>query len=207
MKVQARIVYAALGVALSLGSQLAHAEASYGYQSSGTGAVNANARVRFQVNVPKLILLRVGADDTTVNTVAWDVRPNWVTAPGSLTSGATSSNTPWNGAAPTFTAAANPTNSNVLTAYAWTNGSGATLTQATSTAMAPTTGPTMTNITVTSTGALTHPGANLGTASPTSLAIGTAYTGTWTYGLDTTNVASWPAGTYTATVTYTASSL
>ena len=207
MKLQSHIAVALLGSALSLASQVAHAEASYGYQSTGTGAVSATARVNLRINVPKLILLRVGSNNATVDTITWDMTPAWVTSPGSLVSGGTSTNTPWDGAAPTFTAAANPAGSNVLTAYAWTNAAGASLTVATTTAMAPATGPTMTNITVGSTGTLTHPGLNLGTATPTPLSIGTAYTGTWTYGLNVPSPMNWAAGTYNATVTYTASAL
>ena len=204
MKVQSKIAVALLGSALGLVSQVAQAEASYGYQSTGTGAVSATAKVNLKINVPKLILLRVGGNNTTVDTITWDMTPSWVTSPGSLTSTGASTNTPWDGGVPTFTAAST---TNALTAYAWTNASGASLTVATTTAMAPATGPTMSSITVSSSGSLNHPGTNLGTATPTPLTVGTAYTGNWTYGLTVPSPMTWAAGTYNATVTYTASAL
>ena len=90
MKLQSNIAIALLGSALALAGQAAHAEAAYGYQSTGTGAVSAAAKVNIKINVPKLILLRVGDDNTTVNTVSFDMTPTWTGLTGSLTSGGVS---------------------------------------------------------------------------------------------------------------------
>ena len=54
------------GLALAGGQALA--ESQYG---SGTGTITAQAKVNLSVTVPKLILLRVGSTDTTIDTVTW----------------------------------------------------------------------------------------------------------------------------------------
>ena len=210
MTLQSNIAIALLGSALALAGQAAHAEAAYGYQSSGTGAVSASAKVNIKINVPKLILLRVGSDNTTVDTVAFDVKPSWVTAPGALVSGASSNNTPWDRNAPSFTASPTTAGSNILSASAWTNAPGATLSVTTTTAMSPATGPGSASITVSSGAGLAHPGgagATLATTATTAIPAGAVANGTWTYDLNPAGVASWAAGTYNATVTYTASAL
>ena len=101
---------------------------------------------------------------------------------------------------------------NALAVYAWHNGgaAGATLTF-TGTAFTPAGGPTLTNITVADTAlgtgtAIAHPGANLGTATAQNLTTNTLYSRTWTYTLGGTP-ASWAAGTYSGSVTYTATTL
>ena len=53
---------------LALAGANAMAESQYG---SGTGTITAQARVNLSVTVPKLILLRVGSTDTTIDTVTW----------------------------------------------------------------------------------------------------------------------------------------
>ena len=206
MKLQSNIAIALLGSALALAGQAAHAEAAYGYQSTGAGGVSASAKVNIKINVPKLILLRVGDDNTAVNTVSFDMTPTWTGGPTSLTSGGVSTNTSWDGSAPSFSATGT---GNTMSAWAWTNASGATLTVATTTAMAPAGGPGLSNITVTAAagGNLNHPGANLGSPSSTTLTPGTAHTASWQYNLTVPSPMTWTAGTYNATVTYTASAL
>ena len=78
-------------------------------------------------------------------------------------------------------------------------------------AFIPAGGPTLTNITVADTAlgtgtAIAHPGANLGTATAQNLTTNTLYSRTWTYTLGGTP-ASWAAGTYSGSVTYTATTL
>ena len=211
MNKQTKIIGALLGAALATASGVAVAESSYGYQTSGSGAVTATARVNLSITVPKLILLRVGSDNTTIDTLSWPLTPTWVTAPGTLTSGTSSQNTAWNGAAPTF-----PVTSatSTLAVYAWTNGPTATINCGiagglTSTP-AVTGGPTMTDIEVVTGGTtpLPHPGANLGSCASTAFTSNSLYSGTWIFSLAATATpASWPAGTYTGQVTYTASTI
>ena len=211
MNKQTKIISALLGAVLASARGMAVAESSYGYQTSGLGAVTATARVNLTITVPKLILLRVGSDNTTVDTVSWSLTPTWVTAPGTLTSGTSSQNTAWNGAAPTF-----PVTSatSTLAVYAWTNGPTATINCAVGAGLASTPsitgGPTMTDIEVVTGGTtpLPHPGTNLGSCASTAFTSNSLYSGTWIFSLAATATpASWPAGTYTGQVTYTASTL
>jgi hypothetical protein len=194
-----------LCAAMALGAASASAEASYGYQSSGAGAVTATARVGLSVQVAKLILLRVGSTNSTVDTLSWTATVGTgagLTAP--LTSGGASTNAPWTGAAPTITPSADPA---ALDVFAWTNASGSTLTCSTGAGWNNPGGPAFTDFTVTTGGsAPNHPGANLGCGATANLTANNLYAGTWAYALGGTP-ANWLAGTYTATVTYTASAL
>ena len=192
------------GACLSLLGTNALAESTYGYNAAGTGVVTANARLNLVINVPKLILLRVGSSGATVDTLTWNSGLTWATAPGTLTNG-NNQPTDWDGAAPT---AATTTNPAAVSAFAWTNSSGGG-----SLAYAATPfgvgGPALGDITVTSASGLAHPApAVLATASTgaTAFARNTLATGSWSFALGGTP-AAWTAGQYTSTVTYTATSL
>ena len=207
MKQQTKIIGALLGAALATASSVAVAESTYGYSAAGTATgLQANARVNLSVTVPKLILLRVGSATTPVDTITWASVPSWTGSPA-LVDG---SNQPanWNGAAHTFAAPTSTTNA--LVVYAWHNsGANATLTFTGTPFNAG--GPTLANITVADTAlgtgtAIAHPGANLGTAAPANLTTNTLYSRTWTYTLGGTP-ASWAAGAYSGSVTYTATTL
>ena len=207
MNKQTKIIGALLGAALAAASGVAVAESSYGYQSSGTGAVRATARVNLAVTVPKLILLRVGSQ-TAVDEITWTNTPSWSTSPTTLVDGNNQAAN-WDGVAPSLSITST---TNALAVYAWHNGgaAGATLTF-TGIDFTPAGGPTLTNITVADTAlgtgtAIAHPGANLGTATAQNLTTNTLYSRTWTYTLGGTP-ASWAAGTYSGSVTYTATTL
>ena len=182
------------GLALAGGQALA--ESQYG---SGTGTITAQAKVNLSVTVPKLILLRVGSTNTTVDTVTWT---SALSIPGVPTTPITGNNTnvDWSGAAPTVTTSTAP---HTLTVYAWTNARAGTINCAMG-AWAPLTGgPANADFTVTTTGTLPHPGANLGACASTSFPSNAVATGTWAYTLGGTP-AGWVANTYTNTITYTA---
>lgn len=182
--------------ALSLAGGSAMAESQYG---SGTGTITAQAKVNLSVSVPKLILLRVGSNNTTVDTVSWTSALSIPGVPTAPLATAANTNVDWTGAAPTVTTT---TAAGALTVYAWTNAGAGTINCAMG-AWNATGGPTNANFTVTTTGSLSHPGANLGACASTSFASNTVATGTWTYALGGTP-ASWTANTYTNTITYTA---
>ena len=157
--------------------------------------------------MPKLILLRVGSQ-TAVDEITWTNTPSWSTSPTTLVDGNNQAAN-WDGVAPSLSITST---TNALAVYAWHNGgaAGATLTF-TGTAFTPAGGPTLTNITVADTAlgtgtAIAHPGANLGTATAQNLTTNTLYSRTWTYTLGGTP-ASWAAGTYSGSVTYTATTL
>lgn len=191
-----RMLAVSLG-GLALTALPAMAESQYG---SGTGTITAQAKVNLSVTVPKLILLRVGSNTATVDTVAWT---STLSIPGVPTTPLTSvnnTNVEWSGAAPTVTTTATATAP--LTVYAWTNAGTGTINCSVG-AWNATGGPTNANFTVTTTGTLPHPGANLGACASTSFPSNVVATGTWAYVLGGTP-ATWTANTHTNTVTYTA---
>ena len=194
------------GACLSLLGTNALAESTYGYNAAGTGIVFAKARLNLVINVPKLILLRVGSSGGTVDTLTWNSGLTWATAPATLTNG-DNQPTNWDGTAPGTGTTANPA---AISAFAWTNNSGGgSLVYAATAFGAGAGGPTLGDITVTSAPGLAHPApAVLATVSTgaTAFASNTLATGSWSFALGGTP-AAWPAGQYTSTVTYTATSL
>lgn len=190
--------------ALLVPAGTALAESQYGYDSTGTGTVTAQARVNLSISVPKMILLRVGSAATT-DTLSWNTSFSVATAPTAPVNGNNQAGN-WGGTAPTATTSANPA---ALAVYAWTNNANGGRLSYTATAFAAN-GPTLGNVSVTSGAGLAHPTpSTLAAASTagTDFAAGTVATGSWTYALDGTGSAAWRAGVYTATVTYTATSL
>jgi len=191
---------AALCAGLALSSGTALAESTYGYNSAGGGTVTATARVNLSVTVPKMILLRVGSAGATTDTESWTVGASIPATPTVPAVTANSAAVIWNGVAPTMTASASPT---ALSVYAWTNATAGTINCGLG-AWSAAGGPTNANFTVTVTGTLPHPGANLGACASTAITSNTLLTGTWQYVLGGTP-GSWLAGVYTNIVTYTAS--
>jgi hypothetical protein len=193
----------AIAAAVSvIGLSAAHAESTYGYNSAGAGTVTATARVNVSVTVPKLILLRVGSANTTVDTQSWTVGASIPATPTIPAVTGNNVGVNWNGVAPTLTGSASPA---ALTVYAWTNATAGTINCALG-AWSAAGGPTNANFTVAVTGTLPHPGANLGACASTSFPSNTVATGTWTYSLGGTP-GSWAAGAYTNVITYTATGI
>ena len=176
------------------------AESTYGYNSTGTGTATATSRVNLSVTVPKMILLRVGSAGATIDTASWTVSASIPATP--TIPAATANNVPvtWSGAAPTMTASASPA---AISVYAWTNAAAGTINCALG-AWSATGGPANADFSVTVTGTLPHPGANLGACAATPFTSNSLVTGTWQYVLGGTP-GSWLAGAYTNVITYTAS--
>jgi len=105
---------------LALAGGQAPAESQYG---SGTGTITAQAKVNLSVTVPKLILLRVGSTNTTIDTVTWASTLSIPPVPTTPVTG-NNTNVDWNGAAPTVTPAST---TNTLNVYAWTNAGAGTI--------------------------------------------------------------------------------
>ena len=192
------------GACLSLLGTNALAESTYGYNAAGTGVVTANARLNLVINVPKLILLRVGSSGATVDTLTWNSGITWVTAPATLTDGNNQA-TNWDGTAPGTGTTANPA---AISAFAWTNSSGGGSLAYAATAFGAG-GPALGDITVTSAAGLAHPAPSpLATTSTgaTAFARNTLATGSWRFALGGTPD-TWTAGQYTSQITYTATSL
>lgn len=186
-------------MALALGLCLAaRAESRYGH---GAGAgVNATARVSLSVTVPRIILLRIGSAGGTVDTVSWAVNATIPGAPPTTAAPGDGNAVTWNNALPTFT---NTVTGNSLAVRAYTNVAGATL-SCVAPAWSAAGGPPNVRFTVGSAGPLSHPGGNLGACASRAIARGAVRQATWTYNLSNTGAATWRSGTYTATLTYTA---
>ena len=192
------------GACLSLLGTNALAESTYGYNAAGTGVVTANARLNLVINVPKLILLRVGSSGATVDTLTWNSGLTWATAPATLTDGDNQA-TNWDGTAPGTGTTANPA---AISAFAWTNSSGGGSLVYDATAFGAG-GPTLGDITVASASGLAHPAPSPLAAASTGATVfarNTLATGSWSFALGGTP-AAWTAGQHTYTVTYTATSL
>ena len=206
MKTQLKALTAAMGLGLVLASGSAMAESTYGYNATTptTSNVTATAKLRITVNIPKLILLRVGSDGATVDDVVFTAVPNVQSAPGPLSIEGDSVAATWDGVAPTFAAT---TPNNPVNAYLWHNATGgATLSCAVSTPF--TTGLTAADVTVSGTGTLTHPGTTTACSTPTTpLARNTLFTGVWTFGVNSAGMAAAAAGADFEVVTYTAVTL
>lgn len=202
MNTSLKTLAVALGACTALASQVAQAESSYGYAPSGTGTVTATARVNLSVTVPKLILLRVGSTNTTVDTLSWTVDASIPAVPTTPVAG-NNTNVDWDGTAPGITVA---TPTATIVAKAWTNATAGTINCSVG-AWSQTGGPTNAQFTVSAgAGTLPHPGANLGACASTSFPSNTLAASTWTYTLGGTP-STWSAGVYTAQVTYTATGI
>ena len=212
-KLSSKAIAVAAFMVLSHGA--AQAESTYGYNATGAGVVTATARLNVSVTVPKLILLRVGSDAATVDTVALTAALN-PGIPGGLaaaavTAGGTVNNaaTGWDKTAPVFTAAAGTP----VLAASWTNSSGgASVNCAVTTPFTAASGLLSTHITVASSaplagGALAHPGANTACGTATTFAKNVVVGSTWTYSITAAGLAAASAGVNTETLTYTATSL
>ena len=203
---------AAFGVVgLVLASTSAMAESTYGYNSTGAGTVIATARVNVILNVPRLILLRVGADNTAVDTLtfngAFSAIPGGITG-AALTAAGTGNSlpSPWNGTAPAFGAPA----TQALTAFAWTNSSGGgqlALATAVNTALAGFSAASITVVPTAGVGTMpVHPGTTTN-ATIGTFTRNTVHSASWAYGVSAATLAAAAAGTYSQTTTYTATSL
>jgi hypothetical protein len=201
--------------AFALACPVAMAESQYGYSPAGATGVTAQASVTVIVNVPTLILLKVGTAGSTVDTLTFTAALSGVTsAPtagtlGALTADTNNAAATWDGTTPpAFTAPA----TQALAASVWTNsrGGGKVTMASTASASNTATGITTADITVTdsaSNAGFTHP-ANTGATTFTgNFAKNTVLTANWTYGIAAATLNSAGAGAYKQTTVYTATAL
>lgn len=203
MRQHPRLLTVAAGAALALACGVALAESQYGYTTTPATQVTAQAHLTLSVTVPKLILLRVGTQTGSGDTLSWTAPLTWATAPAITAANNQAAN--WDGTAPTLGTVTNPT---AVPVSAWTNSSGGGSLSYTAVDFTGS-GPALGNITVASGAGLAHPTpATLATASTgsTSFATTAVATGTWTFSL-TGSAVTWTPGTYTTVITYTATSV
>jgi hypothetical protein len=193
--------------ALSLGlSAGALAESTYGFDSGGTGTVTAKADLDIEVRIPRLILLRVGADGSSVSkaTIQGAYSGGIPGGVGVLADGSDQA-TGWNTTAPTgFDDVA----SGGIVVRAWTNATGATISGAFQSNFAQAgmdAAVTVSNSAALPAGGLSHPGANLGAlGGTTAITANTVVGSTWTFAMAGAAMGTFPSGTHAAQVRYTA---
>ena len=209
MKIYSTLIALAVATLAIASNNTAFAESTYGYNAAGAGTVTATAKVTTTVAIPKLILLRVGSDDTAVDTVTFNASfiggiPGGIAA-AALTNGNNQASG-WNKSAP-LSAVLTPA---PVLATSWTNSSGGgQLTCSVTTPFNAVSGITSADIAVANTaplagGSLLHPGGTTACSGSTSFAKNAVVGSSWTYTLAATNPS---AGSYTETITYTATSL
>jgi hypothetical protein len=199
-----------LGIAAAIGlagaAAPALADSNYGYDWAA-GAVSANATLNVAINVPKVIILRVGVPNIA-DTITFDLNPNFVTTPASIPGTGAANNVAanWTGnppVAPTGSVTAPP----AVNAYLWhNNASTATLSCSTSGLVGAGVG--FTDLTVASVGTLAHPGSAGTFCTPTTagLARNVVNTGAWTFTFTGSFGAALP-GAHTGAITYTATTI
>lgn len=206
---KSKVLAAAAAVAVGLGAgSAALANSTYGFSGAGTGNVSATASVQVTINVPKVIVLRVGQTGATQDALTFSVSPDIQTAPGvvATTGGGNAQAASWDGAAPTL----NIAGGGALAAYLWHNNNGNVQLTCSASALGGGAGFALTDILVASAGGsgLGHPGANAGCGSTVgTLARNTLHTANWTYSLNATNMAAANPGSWSTTITYTAATL
>ena len=215
MNEQVKKIASIVGAIAALTSGAAMAESTYGYDNTvppGTqGAVTATAKLDIRVNIPKLILLRVGSSGADVDVATLTAKidtgiPGGIANP--LSNGSDQA-TGWNGSAPVFEAASSAN----VRAWAWTNAAGGGKVTAAVTTDFDTaaSGLLPADITVASTalsgGGLDHPGLNTGALVATPFARNTVVSSNWVFSATPAVLAARAAGSYTQRMTYTATSL
>jgi hypothetical protein len=201
----------AVGAALVLSSGASMADSQYGYNAAGTGPVTAQAHLTVTVNVPLLILLRVGSATGTGDTVNLNAAfaSGVPGGPATLTGGSNQAAT-WDGNAPSLTVTSNPTS---VTASGWTNSTGGGNLKCTvSTPFGATSGLTSASVSVTSSpasgaGSLAHPGTDTSCGGTTTFARNAIASSTWTFSMSAANLAAANPGTNSESLTYTATTL
>lgn len=204
MKYLVRFFVALAALLVGAGSALADSE--YGYNSAGTGVLTARSNLTVRVEVPKLVLLRVGAASSVNVATITAALTGGVIPGGAAPATGVNQTTSWDGTAPTFANAS----STAVRAYAWTNASGNT-TLSKSAAAFSAGGPALTDVTVSDVAVgpngLAHPGGTLGAAATTTITRNTLFSSDWTFSILGTVIDTLAAGAYTSAVTYTATTL
>ena len=209
MRTQLRALTAAIGLGMVLASVPAMGESEYGYDAAGgAGAVTAQSQLNIKITVPKLILLRVGAQagpisDATLTAALSGGIPGGAVAPVDGSNAAAN----WNGDAPVWADAS----SGNIQAWAWTNAKNGGRVSASADTGLTGSGLTPGNVTVASTavsgGGLAHPGTNTGTNVNTDFTSNTLVSSTWVFSVSAAGLAGAYAGSYTQVMTYTATTL
>lgn len=192
-----KILPVMLAAAVALGSGAALAESQYGM---GVDGVKASAAIQLRVNVPNLILLRVGSAGATVDELEWTT--GFKVPSGTELWGSGTGTVDWTGEEPTGIVK----EPEALAVYAWTNnreGGGLTF-EAGEFAGA---GPKLKDVKVKWGNDLPHPGENLGEVSDQKFGPFKVAQDKWLYTLDGSQPADWAAGVYETKVVYIAYSL
>lgn len=206
MKVKLNLLVAALGLVVASGAAMA--ESQYGYSADGTGTVSARADLNVVVNVPKLLLLRVGASGGAPSTVNLNGAFTGIPGGVAVLNDGSFQASGWNDTAPVFSAATNS-----VAVRVWTNNStGGAVSAAVVTPFSETglDAKVAVGRTLDVGGGISHPWATLadpGTNPTTTFARNSVIGSNWTFSITAADLATLSAGSYTQVMRYTATSL
>lgn len=190
--------------AMAVGSLLAiatnsSADSQYGYNGAAKG-VSAQAKVMIQVNVPELVILRVG-DTKAIDVLKLNAQATVKSDPGLIKDDANNVAAAWDGAVPGFAA-----ESQKLAAYVWTNAKGVVLRcESDDKLSAINLGSSKVNVEVD--GDLKHPGTTTACEEKIDIPPNNLQTATWVYSISSDDLANAHAGTATQTTVYTAANI
>lgn len=190
--------------AMAVGSLLAiatnsSADSQYGYNGAAKG-VSAQAKVMIQVNVPELVILRVG-DTKAIDVLKLNAQATVKSDPGLIKDDANNVAAAWDGAVPGFAA-----ESQKLAAYVWTNAKGVVLRcESDDKLSAINLGSSKVNVEVD--GDLKHPGTTTACGEKIDIPPNKLQTATWVYSISSDDLANAYAGTATQTTVYTAANI
>lgn len=194
----------ALCAALLLTGHAAVAESTYGDGSPATAATTAT-KLRIKVNVPKLVVFRIGSAGALVDEIVINAQPSIPTSPSPVATTGNSQAANWTGAAPTFGSFAT-----FIRAYLWHNSpGGVTLSCKVTTPFPIASGLTAEDITVNRFfSSLSHPGPTTAcSAAAIALTRNSVLNGFWIYRINASRLGAAAAGSHTEMLTYTASTL
>ena len=204
MKTQMKALTAVFGACMMLVSGVSVADSNYGYNTSAPAAtaVSANASLNITINIPKLLVLRVGTANA-IDTLTFTGVPSIATTPNPVATTGNNQAADWDASAPSF----GVNTLGAVSAYLWHNNATAGASLSCS-ATGFTGGLTSADVTVTAGAGLAHPGGTTACAAPlTALARNTVHTGSWTYAANASAFAGAAPGAHTEVVTYTATTL
>lgn len=178
----------------------ASADSQYGYNGAAKG-VSAQAQVNIQVNVPELVILRVG-DTKAIDLLKLNAQAIVKSDPGLIKEDANNVAAAWDGAVPGFEA-----ESQKLAAYVWTNAKGVVLRcESDDKLSAINLDSSKVNVEVAE-GDLKHPGVTTACGDKIDIPQNKLQTATWVYSISSDALANAYAGTATQTTVYTAANI
>lgn len=195
----------ALIAALAVVSTVAQAESRLS-ASTGAGNISATAKISVNVTVPRILYLRVGSAGAQQDAINFAVGAAGLTGTLPINDSVYAGAVPMGAGTVTVTDTETANAQGTVTAQLWTNTGTAALSCTSTNIAAGAVSLPKSDFKVLTTGALAHPGNDLGCGgAPTTVTPASgagSFTGTWAYSYTPTTLPA--AGTYAGVVTYTA---